>query len=51
MTDAEVEGKFRGLGVGALGAEGCGRVLAQAWKLENLPTLDALFESLAISRG
>lgn len=51
LTDAEVEGKFRGLGVGALGAEGCGRVLAEVWKLEHVPTLDALFESLVLSRG
>jgi 2-methylcitrate dehydratase len=46
LTDGEVEGKFRGLASGALGANGCAPVLAEAWKLENAATLDGLFESL-----
>jgi 2-methylcitrate dehydratase len=50
LTDREVEEKFRGLGSDALGAEGCGRVLAEVWALENSATLDKLFESLVISR-
>jgi len=50
LTDREVEGKFRGLASGALGAEGCDRVLAEVWDLENSATLDGLFESLVISR-
>jgi 2-methylcitrate dehydratase len=50
LTDAEVEQKFRGLASGALGAEGCARVLAEVWKLESAATLDGLFESLVISR-
>ena len=50
LTDEEVEGKFRGLASGALGVEGCDRVLAEVWNLENSATLDKLFESLVISR-
>jgi 2-methylcitrate dehydratase PrpD len=50
LTDSEVEGKFRSLASEALGAEGCARVLAEVWDLENSPTLDRLFESLVISR-
>jgi 2-methylcitrate dehydratase len=50
LTGGEVEGKFRGLASGALGAEGCDRALAEVWDLENSPTLDRLFESLVISR-
>lgn len=50
LTDGEVEEKFRGLASGALGAEGCDRVLAEVWDLENSATLDKLFESLVISR-
>jgi 2-methylcitrate dehydratase len=50
LTDSEVEGKFRALAFGALGAEGCDRVLAEVWNLENAATLDRLFESLVISR-
>src|SRR5947199_6958259 len=50
LTDGEVEGKFRGLASGVLGAEGCDRVLSEVWNLENAPTLDRLFESLVISR-
>ena len=50
LTDAEVEEKFRGLACAALGAEGCDRVLAEVWDLENSATLDKLFESLVISR-
>jgi 2-methylcitrate dehydratase len=50
LTDSEVEGKFRGLASAALGAEGCDRVLAEVWDLENAATLDRLFESLVISR-
>ena len=48
--DGEVEAKFRGLASGALGVEGCDRVLAEVWELENSATLDRLFESLVISR-
>ena len=51
LTDGEVEAKFRGLASGALGMDGCDRVLAEAWDLENVATLDRLFESLVISRG
>src|SRR4030095_1646293 len=40
LTDGEVEGKFRGLASGALGAEGCDRVLAGGWGLENCTKLD-----------
>jgi 2-methylcitrate dehydratase len=50
LTDGEVEAKFRGLAGGALGSEGCHRVLAEAWGLETAATLDALFESLVIAR-
>ncbi|MGE5302092.1 MAG: MmgE/PrpD family protein [Alphaproteobacteria bacterium] len=50
LTDAEVEQKFRGLASGTLGAEGCDRVLAEVWDLENSATLDKLFESLVFSR-
>ena len=50
LTDEEVEGKFRGLASGALGVEGCDRVLAEVWDLEKSATLDRLFESLVISR-
>src|SRR5262245_28807279 len=50
LTDGEVEGKFRGLASGVLGAEGCDRMLAEVWDLENAATLDKLFESLVISR-
>src|SRR5882724_4552845 len=50
LTDGEVEEKFRGLASGALGAEGCDRVLAEVWDLESSATLDRLFESLVISR-
>ena len=45
LTDGEVEGKFRGLASGALGAEACNRVLAEVWNLENSATLDRLFET------
>jgi 2-methylcitrate dehydratase len=48
LTDSEIEAKFRGLASGALGAEGCDRVLAQVWDLDNATTLDRLFESLVI---
>jgi 2-methylcitrate dehydratase len=50
LTDAEVEQKFRGLASGTLGVEGCDRVLAEVWDLENSATLDKLFKSLVISR-
>jgi 2-methylcitrate dehydratase len=48
LTDEEVERKFRGLAAGALGPEGCDRVLAQVWNSEDAATLDGLFESLVI---
>jgi 2-methylcitrate dehydratase len=48
LTDDEVERKFRGLAAGALGPEGCDRVLAQVWNSEDAATLDGLFESLVI---
>jgi 2-methylcitrate dehydratase len=51
LTDGEVEAKFRGLTSGTLGAEGCDRVLAEVWDLENAAKLDRLFESLVISRS
>ena len=50
LTDREVESKFRGLAAGALGAQGCARVLDEVWNLENAATLDRLFESMVISR-
>src|SRR5207247_6033369 len=46
LTDAEVEGKFRGLASGVLGAEGCDRVLREVWSLENARPLDRLCEGL-----
>jgi 2-methylcitrate dehydratase len=46
LTDDEVERKFRGLAAGTLGAQGCDRVLAQAWSLERAAMLDGLLESL-----
>jgi 2-methylcitrate dehydratase len=49
LTDGEVEAKFRNLTSGALSAEGCDRVLAEVWDLENATTFDRLFESLVIS--
>jgi 2-methylcitrate dehydratase len=49
LSDAEIEGKFRGLASGTLGTEGCDRVLAEVWNLENSATLDRLFESLVIT--
>jgi 2-methylcitrate dehydratase len=48
LTDREVEEKFRGLASGALGAEGCDRVIAGMWGLEKSANLDKLFESLVI---
>jgi 2-methylcitrate dehydratase len=51
LTDDELEGKFRGLASGALGAEGCDRVLGEVSTLENTATLDGLFESMVIARG
>jgi 2-methylcitrate dehydratase len=51
LMDREVEAKFRGLTSGTLGAEGCDRVLAEIWDLENAAKLDRLFESLVISRS
>ena len=50
LTDVEVEEKFRGLASGELGADGCDRVLAKVWDLENSRTLDSLFESMVSSR-
>ena len=50
LTDSEVEAKFRGLASGALGAEGCDRVLSEVWSFENSATLDRLFDSLVIPR-
>jgi 2-methylcitrate dehydratase len=51
LTDDELEGKFRGLASGALGAEGCDRVLGEVSTLENTATLDGLFESMVLARG
>jgi 2-methylcitrate dehydratase len=51
LTDAEVEEKFRGLASDTLEGEGCARVLAEVWNLENAATLDRLFESLVIPRS
>jgi 2-methylcitrate dehydratase len=50
LTDGEVEAKFSGLASGALEAEGCDRVIAEVWNLENAATVNRLFESLVISR-
>jgi 2-methylcitrate dehydratase len=50
LSDQEVEGKFRDLAGGALGAGGCDRVLAEAWGLDKAVTLDTLFETLVVSR-
>jgi len=50
LTDEEVETKFRGLASGTLTTEGCDRVLAEVWDLENAATLDSLSESLVIPR-
>jgi 2-methylcitrate dehydratase len=50
LTDEEVETKFRGLASGTLTTEGCDRVLAEVWDLENAATLDSLFEGLVIPR-
>ena len=49
LTDTEVEEKFRGLAVGALGAERCDHVLAEVRGLERAATLDRLFESLVVA--
>ncbi|PYM94756.1 MAG: hypothetical protein DME04_06995 [Candidatus Rokuibacteriota bacterium] len=51
LTDGEVEWKFRGLASSALGPQGCDRVLAEVASLDRASTLDALLESLVISRG
>ena len=48
LTDAEVEAKFRGLAERALSPGRCDETLAQIWALDNVPDLDALFESLVI---
>ncbi|MBI2887278.1 MAG: MmgE/PrpD family protein [Chloroflexi bacterium] len=48
LTDAEVEGKFRELAEGALPSSRCDEALAQIWALDQLPGLDALFESLVV---
>jgi 2-methylcitrate dehydratase len=50
LKDGELEEKFRSLASGALEADGCDRVLAEVWDLENSATLNRLFESLVISR-
>ena len=50
LTDAEVEAKFRGLAIDALGSEGCDRVLAHAWGLEKSQTPDALLESVVVAK-
>jgi 2-methylcitrate dehydratase len=49
LTDAEVEAKFRRLASATLGSDGCGRVLARAWALENLDTLTTLIDDLVVS--
>lgn len=36
MSDAEVEGKFRDLCTGPLGAQGCGRALKALWQVESM---------------
>ena len=50
LTDGELEGKFRGLASGPLGAAGCDRVLGEISTLENAATLDRMFESMVIAR-
>jgi 2-methylcitrate dehydratase PrpD len=42
MTDAQLEGKFHGLTDAVLGAAPTNALLAQCWKLGELPTLDTL---------
>ena len=49
LSDTEVEEKFKGLAVGALGAQRCDQVLAEVRGLERAATLDGLFESLVIA--
>ena len=49
LSDAEVEAKFRTLAGGALTREGCDRLLAEAWQLEEVPTLHGLFEQLVVT--
>ena len=49
LSDTEVEEKFRGLAVGALGVQRCDQVLAEVRGLERAATLDGLFESLVIA--
>jgi len=49
LSDIEVEEKFRGLTVGALGAQRCDQVLAEVRGLERAATLGGLFESLVIA--
>ena len=51
LTDGEVEVKFRALAGGALGPEGCARVLAEVGGMEKAATLDGLFESLIVGSG
>jgi 2-methylcitrate dehydratase len=50
LTDGEVEDKFRGLAAATLGTEGCDRMLAEVWNLENAAGLDRVFESLVMPR-
>lgn len=50
LTDQEVEEKFRGLAGAVLPAEACGRVLAEAWRLDEVVTLDGVFERLTVAR-
>ena len=49
LSDTEVEEKFKGLAMGALGAQRCDQVLAEVRGLERAATLDGLFESLMIA--
>jgi 2-methylcitrate dehydratase len=49
LTDREVEAKFRSLAEGTLGPERGDQLLSEIQRLERAPTLDGLFERLAIS--
>ena len=50
MSDAEVEEKFRSFAGVELTSDQCDRALETIWGLDNLPTLDPLFDSLTIQR-
>ena len=49
MTDAEVEDKFRALVSGRLAEDRCGRLLAEAWRLEDAVALDELLDATRVA--